>query len=62
MHLLESESSLVIKWFKYNEMIVNPGKLQVIIRDKEKNNHTQEIMKIDNTNVKVKSSVKLIGV
>ena len=62
MHLLESESSLVIKWFKYNEMIVNPGKLQVIIWDKEKNNHTQEIMKIDNTNVKVKSSVKLIGV
>ena len=43
-------------------MIVNPGKFQVIIWDKEKNNHTQEIIKIDNTNVKVKSSVKLIGV
>ena len=30
--------------------------------DKKKNNHTQEIIKIDNKVVKVKSLVKLLGV
>ena len=42
IHLLESESSVAIKWFKNNKMIVNPGKFQAIILDKEKTNHTQE--------------------
>ena len=41
IHLLESESRLaVVKWFKDNKMIVNPGKFQVIILSKKKNNHT----------------------
>ena len=43
-------------------MIVNPGKFQAIILDKKKNNHTQEIIKIDTNVVKVKSSVKLLSV
>ena len=43
-------------------MIVNPGKFQTIILDKKKTNHTQETIKIDNKAVKVKSSVKLLGV
>ena len=43
-------------------MIVNPGKFQTIILDKKKNNHTQEITKINNKAVKVKSSVKLHSV
>ena len=43
-------------------MIVNPGKFQAIILDKKKTNHTQETIKIDNKAVKVKSSVKLLGV
>ena len=43
-------------------MIVNPGKFQAITSDKKKNNHTQEIIKIDNKVVKVKSSAKLLGV
>ena len=30
IHLLESESSIAIKWFEDNKMIVNPGKFQVI--------------------------------
>ena len=61
-HLLESECSLAIKWFKDNKMIVNLGKFQAIILDKKKNNHTQEIIKIGKNDVKVKSSVKLLGV
>ena len=61
IHLLDSESSVVIKWFKDNKMIVNPGMFQAIILDKKKTNHTQETIKIDNKAVKVRSSVKLLG-
>ena len=43
-------------------MIVSPGKFQVIALDKKKTNHTQEIIKIDNKAVKIKSSVKFLGV
>ena len=42
-------------------MIVNPGKFQAIILDKKKNNHTQEIIKIDKNAVGIKSLVKLLG-
>ena len=62
IHFLEPESNVTIKWFKDNEMILNPGKFQAIILDKKKNNHTQEMIKIDNKALKVKSSVKLLGV
>ena len=62
IHLLESEYSVATKWFKDNKMIINPGKFQAIILDKKKNNHTQEIIKIDKNVAKVKSSVKLLGV
>ena len=59
---LQSECSVAIKWFEDNKMIVNPGKFQAIILDKKKNNHTQEIIKIDKNAVKIKSSVKLLSV
>ena len=36
IYLLESERSLVIKWFKDNKMIVNPGKFEHIISHKKK--------------------------
>ena len=36
IHLLGAESSVAIKWFKDNKLIVNPGKFQDIT------NHTQE--------------------
>ena len=62
IHLLEFECSVAIKWFKDNKMIVNPGTFQAIILDKKKNNHTQEIIKIDKNSVKVNSSVKLLDV
>ena len=53
---------MVIKWFKDNKMVANPGKFQAIILDKKKNNHTQEIIKIDKNVVKVKLPVKLLGI
>ena len=62
IHLLQSESSVVIKWFKDNKMIVNPGKSQAIILDKKKYNYTQEIRKMDKKAVKVKSLIKLVSV
>ena len=48
IYLLESERSLVIKWFKDNKMIVNPGKFEQIISHKKKKDHAQEIKQIDN--------------
>ena len=62
IHHLESESSLAIKWLKNNKTIVNPRIFQAIKLDKKKNNHTQEMIKINNKPVNVKSSVKLLGV
>ena len=40
--ILESESKIAIDWFETNKMIVNPGKLQSIIIDKKKRDHTKE--------------------
>ena len=53
---------MTIKWFKDNKMIVNSGKFLAILLYKKKNNHTQEIINIDNKVVEVKLSVKLPGV
>ena len=41
IHFSEAESSAVVKWFKGDEMIVNPGKFQALIFDKKKSNQTQ---------------------
>ena len=35
IHLLESESSMGVKWFKNKKMIVNPGKFLASILDKK---------------------------
>ena len=43
-------------------MIINPGNVQAIVLEKKKNDNTQEVLKIGNKAVKVKSSVKLFGV
>ena len=43
-------------------MIVNPGKFQVIIIDKRKRVHTNEIFKIGSKEIKATSQVKLLGV
>ena len=40
-------------------MIVNPGKFQAIIIDERKQDHTNEILKLE---IKVASQVKLLGV
>lgn len=42
-------------------MIVNPNKSQAIILDKRKSNHANERVNIDNEQMKVVWSVKLLG-
>ena len=46
IRILESESEIAINLFKDNHMIVNPGKFQVIIFDKHKGNHINQIINI----------------
>ena len=60
--ILESESEIAINWFKDNHMIVNPGKFQAIIFDKHKGNHTNQIINIDQKEIKAVSKVKLLGI
>ena len=42
-------------------MVVNPDKFQAIISDKRKRDHTDEHITVDNQQIKVVSSVKLLG-
>ena len=59
--ILESESEVVIDWFKINRMVVNPDKFQAVTLDKRKRDHTDEHITVDNQQIKVVSSVKLLG-
>ena len=52
--ILESESEVVIDWFKKNKMVVNPDKCQAIILDKQKRDHTDELIIVDNQQIKVR--------
>ena len=59
--ILESEPEVVIDWFKKNKMVLNSDKFQAIILDKRKSDHTDEHITVDNQQIKVVSSVKLLG-
>ena len=59
--ILESESDVVIDWFKKNKMFVNLDKFQAIILDKRKRDHTDEHITVDNHQIKVVSPVKFLG-
>ena len=43
-------------------MIVNPDKFQAILLDKRKGDHTNQRIVVDNQNLKVVSSVELLGI
>ena len=43
-------------------MTVNPGKFQAVIIDKHKGNHTNQIINIDQKEIKAVSKVKLLGI
>ena len=46
--ILESESEVVIDWFKKNKMVLYSDKFQVIILGKRKSVHTNEQITVDN--------------
>ena len=60
--ILKSESEIIINWFKDNHMIVNPGKFKAIIFDTHKRNHTNQIINIDQKEIKAVSKVRLLGI
>ena len=59
---LQSESEVIINWFKNNKMIVNPEKFQAIILDKQKHDYSNETIKFNNKTVETVFSVRLLGI
>ena len=59
---LQSDSGVVVNWFKNNKMIVNPEKFQAIILDKQKHDYSNEIIESDNKTIETESSVRILGV
>ena len=62
LSILESENEIAINWFKDNRMIVNPGTIQLVIFDKQKGNHSNQIINIDQKETKVVSKVRLLAI
>ena len=61
LSILESENEIAINWFKHNYMIVNPGTIQLVIFDKQKGNHSNQILNNDQKETKVVSKVRLLA-
>ena len=59
---LQSESKVIINWFKNNKMKVNSENLRAIILDKQKHDYSNETIKFDNKAVETVSSVRLLGI
>ena len=62
LHILPSESVKTIKWFKENKMIVNADKFQVLLIDKRKQDHTNEVVQIEEQSTKAVPLVELLGI
>ena len=62
LSVLESDSNIAIDWYKRNNMSVNPGKFQSVIKAKKKQGHTKETFNIGDKVIYVSSSVKLLGI
>ena len=59
--ILESKSEVVIDRFKKYKMAVTKDRFQAIILYKRKRNHSDELVTVDNHQVKIVSSVKILG-
>ena len=60
--VLQSGPEIVIVWLKNNKMIVNPDKLEAILLEKRKSDHTNQRIVVNNQHLKVVSSVELLGI
>ena len=61
LDILEKESEKTIKWFKQNEMIVNPDKFESMAQGRHKQKETINL-KISGAEIKGQNSVTLLGV
>ena len=61
IRIVKSKSEALIDWFNKNKMIVNPAKFQANILVKRKSDRTNERITVDNQQIKVVSSVKLLA-
>ena len=62
INVLETESDHAIKWFKDNDMIVNPEKFHAIIINKCGRHNELHDLKIDGEVITSEKSVKLLGI
>ena len=62
LSILGSENEIAINWFKDDHMIVNPGTIQLVIFDKQKGNHSNQIISIDQKETKVVSKVTILAI
>ena len=63
LKILKEESESAVKWFRENNMIVNPDKFQTIVLQKgNKNNNTNIILNTENITFNASKSVKLLGI
>lgn len=47
LHILPLESVKAIKWFRENKIITNVEKFQVLLIDKKKQDHANEVVQIE---------------
>ena len=47
LHILPLESVKAIKWFRENKIIINAEKFQVLLIDKKKQDHANEVVQIE---------------
>ena len=59
---LGTESQATVQWFKLNEMIVNPEKLQVTVVKKNAKMKDSYPLNIHNLTINSKNSTKLLGI
>ena len=59
---LQSDSEVIINWFRKNKIIVNPGKFQAIIVNKERHDYSNETIEFENETFDTIYSVKLLGI
>ena len=59
---LKDESELTVKWFKENNIIVNPDKFQAMVLQKQDRNSQISSLNIDNKIIETTKSVKLFAI
>ena len=59
---MEPESNVAIDWFEINKLIASPGKFQLSIIDKKKQDHTKETFESGDKAIEASPSIKLLRV